>query len=1579
MATVNAIADRIGVDETDSDVSLVLTSEPDTEERRRDGDYFYTKNEFLRYYGGLSEWNAAGQTRADCEDCCDHEQGPTNTPGNKCEDNAWQHTPIWDIDSSDADADAILSDATDEIEAAADSHGHGLQTGKIDLVCMVAAEGDEVMPDTTSESITAKAQLTTGIAIKSVEISGLTEVNHIAKQELTLIDGGSALSVLPKKYLHNPRPTNAMARTAGGGMHQQTAVGTAKGTIALADGSTIEIEMNDARCITGMGPLLNEDAFLDQNNGTLTKTTKGPRLYTINGRQVPTITVKSNTFINIVWKLAPRVPTIHTSRTRHLLRDGRGRGARGKGAHRRHGRGNSQIPNRSNLKVRANELSRTVAKRSSSTANPMTQQKHAEGGHGQVGEPPAGPAGHRLKGAPQTKPKTKHKQQADSSKFNNRCDYKHAQVKVDSGRTNHDYLVWCVHCNDGDVTTDAIHNIASAPDSEIEHALRKIKPDPENRNEKIRTDTDNKLAHQVLTKTRAKIDLMPVKRLIDVVVNNNVASIEDKLNKPAQLYAQLRLARLGVFCLARGHSELYREHHRLGHCSMIQAAKNVRARGVKLDAVEQAFCDHCAMIKSRAMKMQTILPKEPKSDVNPLLLWHADVWTSRIPSMFGTNRYMLVVVSKMGRIELEFAPRMNQFKTMMRKVLIRIREMTDKLYTSRRTIVLVTDGAGYFKSAVASELYAHFDVQHQLSAPYTPTRNSPAEAAIKRIVQGANTMISAESMPISLWPEASAYKALLLQLTDRPSNPAGESPFKATTGDEPDQSLMHAFGQRIFIWRAIRGVQQPRAHEARYIGYSLQHHAMIVWIRVRGINHKIHSLSGRVDPRTPLHIFNGDHDANIDDGGWDTMSTSISTDGADVPPPMPMVTPRSPNLPIPPTPTKPVQPTDTKHQDTTLNLDETTGWNKSEDIFQGYAPGTEQRDAVPWTAPISNLQDEIPDTLIKQTFPSKPMYSLAQAMRVDPGYKEAMEKELGGLIDLGALKFISCDEVKPDEATTRAMVIYYPVFHANGDLKKLKCRITVNGRSQQKGHHYELRSTSMPRQATKRLIFAIEPLPGGLNCTSTGDVPQAFPTTENWTPSGQRVLMKLPEDITPRDSGGRPMIAIVSQAVYGGPSAGLLFEVRNIRELKKIGATQSKFERNVFYFDVLQSDLDLLTSAELEALTQFVRKTPKGTPTEPILPQDVPKVIAGIHVDDFLIRGLRTTVVRLQKQINTIYGECGWQNDTCVTEYIGMTVEVAQNGWVALSMHGYCSKMIKTYGLDPRITKRTPLPSGIYLTHEDRAGTPTAYTKQVQQTLGEIGYAAQSTLLQLAFMQSMIGQVAAQPKAPVLAMLKHTLEYLKSNSWRKLQYRSTSAPNQMLAYCDASFNTGSYMCWIVYMNDAPIAYRVKYTKAATSSTHAETLAMFDLVKELAFLVGLAEEMGYPQLPVQVRCDSTPLLASLEQDAAVTDGNKHLITKLTYIREAIHELKICYTVKWPTKWMVADIGTKNNTFNTFARLQKGVYHHSEFEKDASKEYPEIKRLLGQVHSPPQRPTEMDNTEVISSQYRATNAEIDVNDM
>ena len=135
-------------------------------------------------------------------------------------------------------------------------------------------------------------------------------------------------------------------------------------------------------------------------------------------------------------------------------------------------------------------------------------------------------------------------------------------------------------------------------------------------------------------------------------------------------------------------------------------------------------------------------------------------------------------------------------------------------------------------------------------------------------------------------------------------------------------------------------------------------------------------------------------------------------------------------------------------------------------------------------------------------------------------------------------------------------------------------------------------------------------------------------------------------------------------------------------------------------------------------------------------------------------------------------------------------------------------------------------------------------------------------------------------------------------------------------------------CYIIFLNDVPIAWRAKSQKVVSlSSSEAEFYACAEAVREVPFVAQILLFMGIPvKTPVDVWIDNVGAIF-MSENRTSSSRTRHMDTRWWCVTQLQNEHKLIKVRFVRTKENVSDIGTKNVDAETYQ------YHEGKLLKDA----------------------------------------------
>jgi len=110
---------------------------------------------------------------------------------------------------------------------------------------------------------------------------------------------------------------------------------------------------------------------------------------------------------------------------------------------------------------------------------------------------------------------------------------------------------------------------------------------------------------------------------------------------------------------------------------------------------------------------------------------------------------------------------------------------------------LRNDGGGEFTSTKFNDFFSSNDINHEVTAPYTPQHNGILERKNRTLVNMIRSMLKQKQMPHYLWGEAAATAAYLI-IRSPTKKLQDKTPEEAWCGVKPSVQHLKIFGSLCF-------------------------------------------------------------------------------------------------------------------------------------------------------------------------------------------------------------------------------------------------------------------------------------------------------------------------------------------------------------------------------------------------------------------------------------------------------------------------------------------------------------------------------------------------------------------------------------------------------------------------------------------------------------------------------------------------------------------------------------------------------------------------------------------------------------
>jgi hypothetical protein len=270
------------------------------------------------------------------------------------------------------------------------------------------------------------------------------------------------------------------------------------------------------------------------------------------------------------------------------------------------------------------------------------------------------------------------------------------------------------------------------------------------------------------------------------------------------------------------------------------------------------------------------------------------------------------------------------------------------------------------------------------------------------------------------------------------------------------------------------------------------------------------------------------------------------------------------------------------------------------------------------------------------------------------------------------------------------------------------------------------------------------------------------------------------------------------------------------------------------------------------------------------------RVLIVIVVDDTLIT---SSDVRITKEVEqTILqrfpgssGDSEW--------YCGMKLEWQLDGTVRVTQESHVDQILAKLQGHHIPDRKLPMAKGVKLTPE---GEPLDTEKfPYASIVGSLLYIACNTRPDIASAVNKLTKFMSCPKKQHWDLLMDLVGYLKGTKSRGLHLGKS---DEITGYCDSDYGTDlknrrSHTGYCFKLYGGMVSWQSKCQQTvATSTTEAEYQAASGAGREALWLRQLYLDLGIPCTPMQIHCDSSGAIASL---------NNHQVTQRTKHIDVIH--------------------------------------------------------------------------------------------
>ena len=506
-----------------------------------------------------------------------------------------------------------------------------------------------------------------------------------------------------------------------------------------------------------------------------------------------------------------------------------------------------------------------------------------------------------------------------------------------------------------------------------------------------------------------------------------------------------------------------------------------------------------------------------------------------------------------------------------------------------------------------------------------------------------------------------------------------------------------------------------------------------------------------------------------------------------------------------------------------------------------------------------------------------------QAMRCADSdkWKEAIRQELQSIKNMGCYKVIDEKDLPKGANVIGYQWVFKIKKNGDGTVSRYKARICVNGSKQKYGIDYLEVFSPVANQVTIRLILAIA-VHHDLEILQF-DIKLAFVSSKIDRP----VYMKIPSGA--KQEPGKIWQLLMS--LYGLKQAPRLFNAHLNTVLTTMGFTRSKYDPCLYIF--------------------------KKSKTYTLLV---------IVVDDIL---LATNDVQHAKHFEREMKKVFDLKSMGTPKYmIGMNLSRSKNK-LHISQKEYIRDLAHRFEVTNDKPTRLPASSAVRLVATGISGqseSPPINEKSYRSLVGALMYAI-LTRPDVATSVSMSARFLQAPRQAHMKFALKILSYLHTTKDLSLVFTKTKQP-KLICYADSSFADDAETCrsrygFLIFYGNALISWKSKLGAGVKLSTaEAEYVCAMHASKEIMWLKNVLRELHLENKEAVIIHEDNQACIKMAENPIVNGRNKHMCTKMHYIRERVQEkdVKLVYI---PTKQQMADILTKNLPSHLFVNLRDNL--------------------------------------------------------
>ncbi|CAM8902104.1 unnamed protein product [Rhodiola kirilowii] len=412
------------------------------------------------------------------------------------------------------------------------------------------------------------------------------------------------------------------------------------------------------------------------------------------------------------------------------------------------------------------------------------------------------------------------------------------------------------------------------------------------------------------------------------------------------------------------------------------------------------------------------------------------------------------------------------------------------------------------------------------------------------------------------------------------------------------------------------------------------------------------------------------------------------------------------------------------------------------------------------------------------------------------------------------------------------------------------------------------------------------------------------------------------------------LMDVVTAYLYGSLDTNIYMK---IPEGFKMPAASSSMPRERYSVKLERSLYGLKQSGRMwyNRLSEYLLQ--KGYVNDPLCPCVFIKkttsgcVIIAVYVDDLNIIGMNEEIHEVISYLKREFE----MKDLGKTGYcLGLQIEHMQSG-ILVHQSNYTRKIIKRFNMD----KSNPLSTPMVVRSLDVDKDPFRPCEESEEILGQevpyfsaIGalmYLANCTRPDIAFAVDLLARFSSAPTKRHWNGIKHVLRYLQGTIDLGLFYPNNTKP-VLIGYADAGYLSDPHKAksqtgYVFTCGGTAISWRSqKQTLVATSSNHAEIIALHEASRECVWLRSMTQHIRTTSGllpandPITLYEDNDACVAQMKEGFIKSDRTKHIHPKYFSFTQELEKDKVISIQYVRSDENSADLFTKALPTSTFRK-------------------------------------------------------------